>query len=47
MGAKDDPAESVVEMKVLDESVLITSSMKQEDVQKMEALADSIMETIK
>ncbi len=35
------------EMKVLDESVLITSSMKQEDVQKMEALADSIMETIK
>ena len=34
-------------MEVLDESFLITSSMKQEDAPKMEALADSIIATLK
>lgn len=35
------------EMNVLEGSVLITSSMKQEDVPKMEALADSIVSSLK
>lgn len=35
------------DMKVLDESFLITSSMKQEDVPKMQALADSIVASLK
>lgn len=34
-------------MKLLNESLLVTSSMKEEDVSKMDALADSIMESFK
>ncbi len=39
--------EEMKDMQVLDESFLITSTMKQEDAQKMEALADSIVKTLK
>lgn len=39
--------ESMKDTSIIEESVLITSSMKQEDAPHMETLADSIMETLK
>ena len=39
--------ERMKDIKILDESLLITSTMKQEDAPKMEALADSIIGSLK